>query len=578
MRLLPLMLFMSASSAFGQGFTATVSGATSVHVGYSTYVSVMPTFTDAPGSINWVNFEAPPGITGTMITRFKRPEGTLYAWYGPEVAVGPFEVQISAAASVAPGTYPISIVTQRHGIEVRLPYSITVKAVETALLVPDAPPVLALAKWESTFRTLGAKWCKADETMLFGYEGQVWYYDGGRVYLQMADHFKDKSWESCAYNILGQYRDLILSQGYWSTGWRVFTKGLRMAYERTGDPRYKEAIHILATKSPYAGSGGRLEDSFMRETAYILQAYVDDELVGNGRHPNMMRAVTYLIAQFDATFETGNFIYHQTFMDGLGAEALIDYYELTKDPRIPSVIRSMLDWTWDKGWDKTRNKLVYNPEPLGPRCNVADGGCQVYTTNMINLVVPTFAWYWSITGDSTIRERGDIIFSHALDSEIDYGGKIFSQNYRWSPRFVGWRSSGTIAPVTHPDMVILSSPADGATDQLVDGSLYWNAAAQADAYDVYLGTSSSPPLYRANVSGLSLSLSGLAKNAVYYWKVVARNSGGSTSSPQWSFSTVNLLAPGDVILSSPADGATDQLVDGSLYWNAAAQADAYDVY
>ena len=42
----------------------------------------------------------------------------------------------------------------------------------------------------------------------------------------------------------------------------------------------------------------------------------------------------------------------QTAYDAVAVEALIYYYELTKDPRIPPAIKSMLDWTWDYGWNK----------------------------------------------------------------------------------------------------------------------------------------------------------------------------------------------------------------------------------
>ncbi|HWR49993.1 MAG TPA: hypothetical protein VN428_02730 [Bryobacteraceae bacterium] len=336
----------------------------------------------------------------------------------------------------------IRIVTKRNGVTVQTLMSLSVKAIAPVIPRNDSAPAVPLTplnKWKDTYKKLGTKWCKANEGMLWGWEGQVWYYDGGRVYVQMADYFRDPSWEPCAYNILGQYRDTLLAQKSWNSGWRVFTKGLRMPYERTGDPRYKDALHVLATKSPYAATGGDVRDTFMRETAFILQAYVDDELAGNGRNPNLERSVAFLLGHFEAVFETGDFLFHQTFMDGLAAEALIDYYELTGDPRIPAAIRSMLDWMWENGWDPATNRLVYNPEPEGDRCS-ANNGCQVYKTELINLIVPAFAWYWRLSGDAVYARRGDILFSHSLDTDISYSGKIFSQNYRWSPSYVQWRA------------------------------------------------------------------------------------------------------------------------------------------
>lgn len=94
----------------------------------------------------------------------------------------------------------------------------------------------------------------------------------------------------------------------------------------------------------------------------------------------------------------------------------------------------MLNWTFSKGWNGAQ--LVYNPEPAGPRCSA---GCQSYYSDVINLVVPAFAWYFSVTKDLEVGRQGDEMFSHSLDRDISYSGKIFAQNYRWSFDFVRWR-------------------------------------------------------------------------------------------------------------------------------------------
>ncbi|MCL4852132.1 MAG: hypothetical protein KJZ78_12225 [Bryobacteraceae bacterium] len=54
-------------------------------------------------------------------------------------------------------------------------------------------------------------------------------------------------------------------------------------------------------------------------------------------------------------------------------------------------------------------------------------------------MVPAFGWYYSVTQDPLYRDRGDEIWSHALDDDISYSGKIFSQNYRWSFDYIRWR-------------------------------------------------------------------------------------------------------------------------------------------
>jgi hypothetical protein len=56
-------------------------------------------------------------------------------------------------------------------------------------------------------------------------------------------------------------------------------------------------------------------------------------------------------------------------------------------------------------------------------------------------------------------------------------------------------------------------------------------------YDVYFGTDPDPPLFRSNVVGKVLDMERLNKDTTYYWRVVARDDNGSTSSPVWTFTT-----------------------------------------
>ncbi len=90
--------------------------------------------------------------------------------------------------------------------------------------------------------------------------------------------------------------------------------------------------------------------------------------------------------------------------------------------------------------------------------------------------------------------------------------------------------------LTPPDQPVLSSPSNGAANQATSLSLGWNAAARATSYDVYFGPASPPPLYQSDVSGTSQAVSGLSYSTTYYWRVVAKNSAGSSpASSIWSF-------------------------------------------
>ena len=350
-----------------------------------------------------------------------------------------FQVRVAAGAQAKPGDYEVAldIVTLDQPATIRIPVHVTeARRITGGVRAGEAPPIPGLKKWRQTMLTLGRRWCDPSKQFSFGWEGDVWYYDGARVYFQIEDYTGNHKWDECAMNIARQYRDFVVSRNGAVPGWRNFATGMRMAYERTHDESYKKAVLLMAANSPYARRGGAITDDLIRETAYALDMYVEAEKLGERRNPLAAQAAAYLLGDFEALFVRGNYTIHQTFFDGLAAEALIGYYELSHDASIPPAIKTMLDWLWDRGSDQKHGKLIYNPDPVGPRCK---DYCQQYQTVTNNLIAPAFAWYYSLTGDVTYQQRGDVFFEHALDEDISYSGKIFSQNFRWSFDYVKWR-------------------------------------------------------------------------------------------------------------------------------------------
>lgn len=82
------------------------------------------------------------------------------------------------------------------------------------------------------------------------------------------------------------------------------------------------------------------------------------------------------------------------------------------------------------------------------------------------------------------------------------------------------------------------SPADTATGISLTPTLSW-AASGATAYDVYFGTAGSPPLVSSDQAAATYSPVGLSGSTTYHWKIVAKNSAGSTTGPVWSFTTAS---------------------------------------
>ncbi|MBT7790360.1 MAG: hypothetical protein HN757_15930 [Calditrichaeota bacterium] len=58
------------------------------------------------------------------------------------------------------------------------------------------------------------------------------------------------------------------------------------------------------------------------------------------------------------------------------------------------------------------------------------------------------------------------------------------------------------------------------------------------SYDLYFGSTPNPPIYRYNMSVGSIYLGEVHRNVTYYWKVIANDSKGlTTSGPEWTFKT-----------------------------------------
>ena len=83
------------------------------------------------------------------------------------------------------------------------------------------------------------------------------------------------------------------------------------------------------------------------------------------------------------------------------------------------------------------------------------------------------------------------------------------------------------------------SPANGATGVALSTTLTFTSSG-ADRYDIYFGTSGTPPLVSTDQVSASYMTGALNPSTTYFWKVVAKNSGGSTTGSVWSFTTTGV--------------------------------------
>ncbi len=93
----------------------------------------------------------------------------------------------------------------------------------------------------------------------------------------------------------------------------------------------------------------------------------------------------------------------------------------------------------------------------------------------------------------------------------------------------------TDAATVLPDEATNPFPADEAIDIGIDAVLNWQIGNNTDGFQIFFGTESNPPL--VGTQSNNVFQPELNPSTSYFWKVVAVNANGETSSPIWTFTT-----------------------------------------
>lgn len=376
---------------------------------------------------------------------------------------GSTTVKINTSSSTPVGTYVLRITyTSQSGVVRTTSFRLYVDRLRSLPAVSRYPafvPLASVAQWEENMTHFGRAHCTAVE-MAGMYQGWVWYYDGERVYYQIADYTGDKAlWEPCALMVQANYRGYVLANTNSSgaadiPGYKVFAKGLALNVRRTGDPVSKEAVAALAN-SPYAALGNAgnsvsatnlISWRTSRETAYAIEAQQANVLVGNQVGAEYQDLIEIALGHLSQWFVDRTANYTQPFMVALTAEALIDYWETSHDPRVPPMLKLAADALWFNSWDRVH--LCFN--------YYGDNGSIDSPSRDLNLLIaPLYGWVFAQTGLSQYRREGDMIFNAGVAGawlgSPGAGGKQFSQNYRWSGKYVEWRKGPTLQSGTSPN-------------------------------------------------------------------------------------------------------------------------------
>ncbi len=310
-------------------------------------------------------------------------------------------------------------------------------------------------------------------------------YDGGRVYLQIADYtfntqgmlgyhdpFYKAHWEHCAQMVLYPYDNwLARSQGYYLTEPNQHAFGTGMYYARHHGQTAGDALAVLTDKHGTSdGFYGSLDTRDVRHISYDWDSQIANE--ASGAHAPWQlawMAVDVGLANLDMlqqfAINQGSSVqpewnYH-SFNLGLLMEALIAQCELDDekqrgcDPRIPLEIGKTLRALHDNFYLSDIAALRYNFIDVPMSHIFDDQNSTDVWTDLNNLTAPAAAWYWSLTNDDTMRQFADNLFESTWkDGTTALAPKQFNQVYKWSFDLVRYRSGpnpkATFLPSQNP--------------------------------------------------------------------------------------------------------------------------------
>lgn len=115
------------------------------------------------------------------------------------------------------------------------------------------------------------------------------------------------------------------------------------------------------------------------------------------------------------------------------------------------------------------------------------------------------------------------------------------------------------------------TPVSGAIDLTLDTDLGWDCNdpnGDPVVYDVYFGTSNTPPLIASGQAAKTFDPGNLDSSLTYYWKIVAFDDWDGVKPGQvWSFRTVDNQNPGMAYNPVPADSSENLPLSVTLFWS-----------
>ncbi len=189
-------------------------------------------------------------------------------------------------------------------------------------------------------------------------------------------------------------------------------------------------------------------------------------------------------------------------------------------------------------------------------------------------VSPGSAFSTTVVNDSTITDTTKTI--GPLQNNATYYWRVSAKNEGGTSGWSLVRSFTTI--VAAPQAPTLAGPADTARNVSITPTLSWAKATGAVIYRLQVSLNSTflaPIVNDSTVTDTTRAVGPLQNAAMYYWRVNAKNEGGTSPwSSVRSFTTI-VAAPQTPTLAGPADTARNVSITPTLSWAKATGAVTY---
>lgn len=165
--------------------------------------------------------------------------------------------------------------------------------------------------------------------------------------------------------------------------------------------------------------------------------------------------------------------------------------------------------------------------------------------------------------DLQAGEKGYLEADHNMNVNAD---NIDKNDFWWFNLNNKTQVPGENSPPCQPSD---PQPHDIASEIAIDTSLSWRCSDPDEQdldYTVYFGASADPPVVESNHPDTTYNPGVLNYNTTYYWKIIAVDIfGDSTSGPIWQFTTTN-QPPNQPSDPSPENGAINISIDTTISW------------